>query len=206
MMPRIALVLKVLGFAYLGYLLYILAFEYDLASPSFHPPFVLWLIDTIDLFIHEAGHFFLKPFGQWIYVFGGSFFQVFIPLMLVLVAVRQNWHQAALPAFWSGESLVNVSVYIRDAPFRHLHLIAKGVIHDWNWLLSDSLDSAGTIADIVFGAGIVICLVAVGVGVFGAIQVYRESSESETEEESVRIGGKTNTEAQRKQSYTEEEI
>jgi hypothetical protein len=175
-MARTILALYLLGLAYLGYLLYVLAFAYDPSSSSFNPPFVLWLLDTINLFIHEAGHFFLKPFGKWIYVFGGSFFQVFLPLLLALLGLRQNYRYAILPAFWCGENLVNVSVYVRDAPFRHLRLIAKGLIHDWNWLLSDHLDSAGTIADILFGAGVLMCAVAIGAGIVASIQAYRERS------------------------------
>jgi hypothetical protein len=174
-MARTFLVLKLLGLSYLAYLLYVLAFAYDLSSPAFSPPFVLWLLDTVNLFIHEAGHFFLKPFGKWIYVFGGSFFQVLLPLLLALVGLRRSYRQTILPAFWCGENLANVSVYIRDAPFRHLKLIARGVIHDWNWLLSDDLDSAGTVADIVLGSGLLLCAIAIGIGVFAAIQSYRES-------------------------------
>jgi hypothetical protein len=175
MMARTVLVLKLLGVSYLAYLLYTLAFEYEPSSSSFSPPFVLWLLDTINLFIHEAGHFFLKPLGRWMYIFGGSFFQVFLPLLLALVGLRQSYRHAILPAFWCGESLINVSVYIRDAPFRQLRLIAKGLVHDWNWLLSDNLDSAGTLADIVFGAGLLLCAVAIGAGAFAAVQAYLES-------------------------------
>ena len=181
MKTRFLLVVKLLGLSYLGYLLYVLAFAYDLASPAFSPPFVIWLLDTINLFIHEAGHFFLNPFGQWIYVFGGSFVQVFLPLLLALLGLRQSYGHAILPAFWCGESMVNVSVYIRDAPVRHLRLIARGVIHDWNWLLSDNLDSADMLADIVLGLGVVICVVAIGVGVVVAIQGYREASLEQAE-------------------------
>ncbi|MBP1647904.1 MAG: hypothetical protein H6Q30_1349 [Bacteroidetes bacterium] len=180
-MPRMVLVLKLLGLSYLAYVLYVLLFEYDPSSSSFSPPFILWIIDTINLFIHEAGHFFLKPFGQWIHVFGGSFVQVFLPLLLALLGLRQNYAHAVLPAFWCGESLVNVSVYIRDAPFRQLRLIAKGLIHDWNWLLSDNLDWAETLADVAFGTGVLLCAVAIGAGVVGAIQAYRGSAEGETE-------------------------
>jgi hypothetical protein len=180
-MARAFLVLKLFGLAYLAYLLYTLIFQYDPSSPSFHPPFVLWVLDTINLFIHEAGHFFLKPFGRWLYVFGGSFFQVLMPLLLALLGLRQSYRHTILPAFWCGESMVNVSIYIRDAPVRQLKLLARGLIHDWNWLLSDSLDSAGTIADIVFGVGILLCALAIGVGVFGTIQVYRQSSAEESE-------------------------
>jgi len=175
-MARTVLVLKLLGLSYLAYLLYVLAFEYDPSSSAFSPPFVLWILDMINLFIHEAGHFFLKPLGRWIYVFGGSFVQVLLPLLLALLGLRQNYRQTILPAFWCGESLVNVSVYIRDAPYKQLRLIAKGLTHDWNWLLSDNLDVAEPLADVALGAGILLCAVAIGAGIFATIQSYRESS------------------------------
>jgi hypothetical protein len=180
-MAKIVLVLKLLGLSYLTYLLYALAFEYDPTAPSFSPPFLLWILDTINLFIHEAGHFFLRPFGRWIYMFGGSFTQVFLPLLLAFLGLRQSYRHTILPAFWCGESMVNVSVYIRDAPFRQLKLLAKGLTHDWNWHLSDNLDSAGTLADIVFGLGILLCAGAIGAGVYAAIQAFREGSEVESE-------------------------
>lgn len=176
MARAVPLGLKLLGLSYLAYLLYVLTFQYDPSSPSFSPPFVLWVLDTINLFIHEAGHFFLKPFGMWIYVFGGSFLQVFLPLLLALVTARQSYRQAVLPMFWCGESLVNVSVYIRDAPVRQLRLIARGVIHDWNWLLSDSMESAEPLADVAFGAGVLLCALALLAGVVFAVRAYLNSA------------------------------
>ena len=89
---------------------------------------------------HEAGHFFLRPFGMWIYIFGGSFMQCFLPLLLTFLSFRQTPMMVAYPAFWFGENLVNVSYYIKDAPYKHLRLIAAGLIHDWNWLLSGNLE------------------------------------------------------------------
>lgn len=181
-MKHAVLVLKLLGLAYLSYLFYFIAFRYDPSSPAFSPPFVLWLLDTINLFIHEGGHFFMRPFGQWVYIFGGSFVQVLLPLLLALLGLRQSYRHAILPAFWVGESMVNVSVYIRDAPVRQLRLIARGVIHDWNWLLGDNLEAAGPLADVVMGIGVLICLGAIAAGVWAAVQSYREFEEEESPE------------------------
>jgi len=80
------------------------------------------------------------------------------------------------PAFWFGENLIQVSHYIKDAPYKHLRLIASGLIHDWNWLLSDNLDSAQTIGATVWGLGIVVCVVVLGGGVYFAVQGFREYS------------------------------
>ena len=175
-MRNALLALKIVFFLYLGYLLVFLATGYSPESPGYHPPFVIFVLDTINLFIHEAGHLFLKPFGMWIYIFGGSFFQCFLPAVLLFVTWRQNFRQIPLAGFWLGESLVNVSVYIKDAPYRHLRLLAQGLIHDWNWLLSGNLDAAEPLGDIVFVLGLLICLASVGAGIWFAVQSYREGS------------------------------
>ncbi len=175
-MGRTGLIFKIILLSYLAYLLYFLATTDGPAGFDYHPPFALFILDTINLFIHEAGHFFLRLFGMWIYVFGGSFFQCFVPLLLLIVTWRQNPSQTPYPAFWLGENLVNVSIYIRDAPYRHLRLIAKGVIHDWSWLLSDNLDSAETLGVIVFICGLLICAAGLVAGFYFVVRSFREDA------------------------------
>ena len=171
------LILKLLALSYLGTLVYFFLETDGPAAPGYHPPFVIFIIDTINLFIHEAGHFFLKPFGMWIYIFGGSFVQCFLPLLLAVVVGRQNMANVAYPGFWFAENLINVSYYIKDAPYKHLRLLAAGLIHDWNWLLSDSLDSAELIGSLVWGSGLILCIATLGVGVYYAVRSFREYSE-----------------------------
>lgn len=175
-MKHLLLITKLIVLVYFSYLMYFFLTTEGPAAPGYHPPFVVFIVDTINLFIHEAGHFFLKPFGRWVYVFGGSFVQCALPLLLAIVVWKQNPANVVYPAFWFGENLINVSYYVRDAPYKHLRLIAAGLIHDWNWLLSDNLDSAETIADLVWGAGMVGCVVALVAGVFYAVRSYREYS------------------------------
>jgi hypothetical protein len=168
--------LKLLVMAYLGTLLFFLLTSYEPATPGFHPPFVLWLIDTIDLFIHEAGHFFFRILGQWMHVLGGTLFQVLVPLALLIVVWRQNVSQIWYPGFWLGESLVNASAYIQDAPYRKLKLIASGLIHDWWWLLDGDPDAAALIGGTVYWLGILCCTGALGAGVYFAVRDYRQDS------------------------------
>jgi hypothetical protein len=172
-MKTLLLTVKLLIWGYLSYLLVFLGTSYHPENAAYSPPFLLFVIDTINLFVHEAGHFFFKLFGQWVYVMGGSMFQVLLPLALVIVTWRQNVGQIGFPAFWMGESMVNVSVYIRDAPYKKLHLIARGLIHDWNWLLSGNFEAAEPLGDVVFGLGILVCSAAVAFGVYFAIQTFR---------------------------------
>jgi hypothetical protein len=172
-MKNINLTLKLILFAYLSYLLYIMIAEYDPTAGNFRPPFLLWITDWMNLYMHEAGHVLFKMFGRTIYFLGGSLTQVLLPLALVLVIARQrNWYIGAA-GFWLGENMVNVSVYIKDAPYRKLHLIGQGLIHDWNWLLSNNLDVAEPLADAVFVIGIVICFASIVVGVLLSIRDFR---------------------------------
>jgi hypothetical protein len=174
-MRATVLVLKLLLYGYLAYLLVFLSVLYHPEKPGFNPPFILFVLDTVNLFIHEAGHFFFGLFGRWIHMISGSLFQVLLPLALLVVTLRQRPAQAALPGFWVGESMVNVSVYIRDAPYRQLRLIARGLTHDWNWLLSDNLEAAEPLADIVFGIGILFCCASVVAGFWFAVRTFREA-------------------------------
>jgi len=135
---------------------------------------LLWILDTINLFIHEAGHFFFRILGQFIYVLGGSLFQVLLPAALLVVVWRQNIGQIWYPGFWVGESMVNVSVYIQDAPYRKLKLIARGLIHDWHWLLNGDPDTAEVLGGIVYWLGIAIIVGSLGAGLFFAVRDFRE--------------------------------
>lgn len=172
-MKIIILSIKLLIFAYLGYLLYFFIDGYNPASYPYKPPFAIFVLDLVNLFIHEAGHFFFKIFGRWVYFLGGSLFQVLLPLALVIVTWRQNVWNVSYAAFWLGESLINVSVYIQDAPFRKLRLIAKGLIHDWNWLLSGNLELAEPLGLAVYYIGIIICFAAIVAGITFAIISYK---------------------------------
>lgn len=169
---------KLLVHCYLLYLLYVLAFQYDPTNVQFHPPIVIVMIDWIDLFIHEAGHFFFKIFGQTIYVLGGSLMQVLLPTGVVVYSFIYDRRWMALPLFWTGESMVNVSVYIQDAANQRLPLLARGLIHDWNWLLDGDADQAEILGGIVFWLGIAVCATGICLGIIFAIQIFRATSDT----------------------------
>ena len=170
------LFLKLIVLTYLGYLVFFFITTEGPAVAGYSPPFFLWAVDIINLFIHEAGHFFLKPFGMWIHVFGGSLVQCLLPLALVITMWQRSTAQVPLAAFWFGENLVNVSYYIKDAPYKQLRLIASGLIHDWNWLLSDDLEASQTIGSLVWIFGVTVCVAAVLGGVFLAARSFKEAT------------------------------
>jgi hypothetical protein len=168
-----SLILKLLFYCYLTYLLVFLVTGYYPAESGYDPPFLIFILDTVNLFIHEAGHLFFKPFGMWLHIIAGSFFQILIPLALAVVTFREKREQVPLPGFWLGESMVNVSAYIHDAPSMKLKLIARGLIHDWNWLIGGNEDVASVLGWTVFGLGILICAGSVVLGAFFAVRTYR---------------------------------
>ena len=94
-------------------------------------------IDGANLLLHEGGHIIFMPFGEFLYILGGSLTQVMLPLLFVIYFYWQKQqYSAALVLFWVGENLLNVSVYAGDAVKMQLPLLGgDNVIHDWNWLL-----------------------------------------------------------------------
>ena len=174
------IVILVAKFTVLAYCLFLLLFlltEFAPENPAYRPPFGIVVLDMINLFIHEAGHFFFGLFGRWLMILGGSLVQILLPLLLLVVTARQTVSQSAWPAFWLGESMVNVSAYVRDAPHMQLRLIARGLTHDWNYLLSGHLELAEPLADTLFVLGLLVCALAIAAGVYFAVRVFRESAE-----------------------------
>lgn len=141
--------------------------QYYPADPlGYEPPLVVWVLDTISLFIHEAGHLLFSIFGQTTSILGGSLLQCLLPLALTIVTWREKPHQAGYPLFWLGGNLVNVSVYVADAPDKNLRLIKDGLIHDWNWLLASNLELATPLATVLRGTGILLCAAGVALVVY----------------------------------------
>jgi hypothetical protein len=176
-MRTIALTVRCLVAAYFISILYVLATRYAPGDRPFDPPFLLFVMDTINLFIHEAGHLFTRPFGQFICVLGGSLVQVLLPLALLIVTWRKDIRQTPPVAFWVGESMINVSVYIADAPYRKLKLIASGLIHDWWWLLNGDADIAEPLSWTVYGLGYLLCTASVVAFVVWGVMAFREAGE-----------------------------
>ena len=140
-------------------------------------PFLLTAIrNGIFLFIHEGGHGLFYFFGDTLHILGGSFWQIVFPLLSFLIAVRKRSHFIApFALFWVGTNMMDVSLYMRDAPVRMLPLLGgHKAWHDW-WNLFrrwDMLDSAGTVADIFYFLGLLVSIVAIGGGVYFAIHRF----------------------------------
>lgn len=94
-------------------------------------------LDWVDLVFHEAGHVVFGFFGEFIGILGGSLMEVLIPVVVTgyFILYHQRW-SGMVTLFWVGQSLFNVSVYVKDARAQALPLLGgDDTIHDWNWIL-----------------------------------------------------------------------
>lgn len=99
---------------------------------------------TVDLMFHEAGHLIFSPFGRFMSVLGGSLMQVLMPLAVLATFLIKNRDPfaASFGLWWTGQSLMDVAIYINDARAMTLTLLGGGTgrdrpgMHDWNNLLS----------------------------------------------------------------------
>jgi hypothetical protein len=124
---------------------------------------ILNFLHLINLVFHEAGHVIFGFFGRFIAVLGGSLNQVLIPAICTAVFVRRNeLGSAAATLFWTGESLVDVAVYVADGRAMALPLLADGGTHDWNFILGNLglLYAAESLGRLTFGLGALTMLAA----------------------------------------------
>jgi hypothetical protein len=120
-------------------------------------------LDLVNLAFHEAGHMFLIPFGETAHFLGGTLGQLAVPAGLsgyFLVQRRQPF-AAAVCAWWAGENLVNIAVYMADARTLRLDLVGGGE-HDWNTLFYQfgllSETSVARVSGLTSGAGLALMM------------------------------------------------
>jgi len=122
------------------------------------------MLDTTSLIIHEAGHFFFRPFGWALYLLGGSLFQFILPALFAYSFLRNQYVPGVqVSLVWLGQNALNVSTYVADAQERDLPLITGDpTTHDW-WQL---LRAADLLAydDVIGGVVLGVALLAFGVG------------------------------------------
>lgn len=121
----------------------LLWFGYIFIKHLFNPQY--WgFLGSLDLCIHETGHFIFSPFGEIIGALGGTLFQCLVPVLLMVGFYPQRDFFAISLCFgWLSVNLFSVSTYIADAQARQLPLfnlfqgadeLKQG--HDWHYLLS----------------------------------------------------------------------
>jgi hypothetical protein len=105
------------------------------------------VLSSINLAIHEFGHYLFMPFGEMMTILGGSLFQVVFPLAFVWYFVwgkeeHRDRHAAMVCLWWSAINLLGVAIYAADARAGQLMLISGATgeddpdMHDWKNLFS----------------------------------------------------------------------
>jgi hypothetical protein len=131
-------------------------------------------LDGVDLVFHEAGHVIFGFFGEFIGILGGSLLQVLIPAIVTgyFLWHHQRW-SGMVTLFWVGQSLFNVSVYVKDARAQALPLLGGAdVLHDWNWLLGTLhlLRWDQAIGALIYMAGLLAVVVSVVGGLYFSLE------------------------------------
>ena len=139
------------------------------------------MLDRVNLVAHEAGHLLLSWFGEFIQVLGGTLGQLFVPIAFtVYFYLRREFFSSAVTLFWTGQSFLGISVYIKDAQAMELPLVSVGggedTIHDWNYILSKLgiLRWDHVLGSIAFLIGGVIMAVSVVWAVYDTFGARRE--------------------------------
>ncbi|MEX0602377.1 MAG: hypothetical protein WD295_03480 [Bacteroidota bacterium] len=175
-MNRLSLVLYALLILFIGYLTSVLVTDFVAPGPRRSLPFVFWVIQTINLFIHEGGHGIFQIFGRFMEILGGSLMEVLIPAVTVVVFLKSGVHTLVATLYWLGHAIVSVGIYMSDAAYRKLPLISKHAIHDWGWIC-DTLGIthlAEDIGAVVIGLGIIVAFAGLGVGLWSLVKNIRE--------------------------------
>jgi hypothetical protein len=182
--PR--LIISLLGYSVLVYLLYQAAAHLYTPTRTFDMPSLLWLTHLFILYIHEAGHFFFRIFGETLYIMGGSLFQVIVPIVWFVVAKREGSSLSNVALFFIGISAMDVSIYMKDAEQRLLPLISglSKTHHDWwrlfvNW---DAIELAYPLGETLFWIGFILSMAGLVLGVKNTITEYRTTAKNESVE------------------------
>lgn len=123
-----------------------------------------WLMDSVDLPIHETGHLVFSPFGEVMQFLGGTLFQIIVPAVFTGYFVKsRDRHAAFTCSWWVAQNFWNISVYVADARSELLPLVGGGE-HDWAFLLGRFgwLNQDHVIAHDVWLAGVMLYVVSIG--------------------------------------------
>ncbi|MAT40094.1 MAG: hypothetical protein CL946_10875 [Ectothiorhodospiraceae bacterium] len=173
--------IKSLILLYLGSLVLYSAFVYPYEFQSANPPFLIFIMDAVNLIVHEAGHFFFKFLGRTLYLMGGTIMQILLPLGIAVFVWFKARDWVFLPLFWTGHAMINGSIYIYDARFMNLQLIREGLLHDWFYALSENnwLNAHDDIAYTVGILGFLAMVTAIAHGINTTISGFLRASRGE---------------------------
>lgn len=131
---------------------------------------IMMFLHNVNLIFHEAGHVIFSFFGEFLHILGGSLMQVLVPTVIAgYFLLHRQFYACAIALCWSGQSLWDVSIYIKDAQERVLPLLGgENVMHDWHFLLLDMnlLAKGQMVGNSVFFVGSLVYLGAIVMGFY----------------------------------------
>ena len=113
-----------------------------------------YILHSINLIFHEAGHIVFIFFGDFIHFLGGTLGQLLIPIIVGSHLLRNaDLFGVSIALWWFGTNLVDIGIYMSDARLQILQLL--GGEHDWYYLFSkmNILNMDQTIGGIVIFLG-----------------------------------------------------
>ena len=125
------------------------------------------LLDNVNLAIHEAGHLFFSPFGEFMAFLGGTLFQLIVPLTFFgYFLYQRDRFAAAVLLWWVAQNLWNISVYVKDAQYQVLPLVGGGE-HDWAYLLGKLgvITKEQEIGQAIFTTGVLVFCASILAGI-----------------------------------------
>jgi hypothetical protein len=176
--PKTTLVISLSGCLVLAYIMVMMPEAYYEPSNAPKMAGIIWFIHLFILYIHEAGHLIFRPFGDTMYVLGGSIMQVLAPAAWIASALHDRSKLAAPAVFFTGYSMVDISVYMKDAEMRVLPLIGgKKTEHDWWTVLvrHDALDLGRPLGELFFWLGMIAAFGGLMWAVYLSITTYRDA-------------------------------
>ncbi len=126
-----------------------------------------FLLDNLNLIMHEAGHSILGIFGwRFLTVLGGTLLQVLIPFLVFVFAWRNRQQfLAQFSLYWLGFSWLETAAYCGDAYLRQMPLIGglPKSAHDFFNLMNmlNLMDHHKTIAWIMYAIGVSILVLGI---------------------------------------------
>ncbi|MCI5051389.1 MAG: hypothetical protein MRY57_03700 [Candidatus Pacebacteria bacterium] len=98
-----------------------------------------WIINSINILFHEAGHWIFFIFGQFLYVLGGTLGEILMPTIFIISFwMKDNIPGQAFSWWWLSTAFYSVSIYVSDARAQRLELIGGPGGHDWFYLLGQT--------------------------------------------------------------------
>lgn len=135
-----------------------------------YPPFLgilFYIINVIDLLLHEGGHTIFSLFGwRFLSILGGSLMAVLIPFLLFLTAWNKKQRiLAQICLFQVGYSFFVSAIYCADAYYRVLPLIGNDESkegHDYANMLGalNMVHKNTEVAWFIFGFGVLFIILS----------------------------------------------